>query len=146
MTSPLPAAQAIVIDRHLSHTPEKVWRALTEKDLLSQWLMANNFRAEVGHQFQLRRAPMPHWDGVVQCEVLEVDPPHQLSYRWNTLWENQPGLNTIVTWTVIPDGNGTLLRMQQSGFQPSQMHNLKGAEYGWTGFLQNLQDLLETVQ
>lgn len=146
MTEPLSVAQAIVIDRYLSHTPEKVWRALTEKDLLAQWLMTNDFQPVVGHRFHLRRAPMAHWDGIVHCEVLEVDPPRHLSYRWNTLWERQPELNTIVTWTVIPDGNGTLLRMEQKGFQPVQMHNRKGAEYGWNGFLENLSVLLSNLQ
>ncbi|GEM46401.1 SRPBCC family protein [Deinococcus cellulosilyticus] len=143
---PLSPSQAIVIDRYLSHAPEKVWRALTEKDLLSQWLMTNDFQPIVGHHFHLRRAPMPHWDGVVKCEVLEVNPPHHLSYRWNTEWESQPELNTVVRWTLTPDGAGTLLRMEQTGFQATQLHNRNGAEYGWSGFLTKLDSLLGELE
>lgn len=65
--------QSIVVEYDLPQPPEKVWRVLTEPELLSSWLMANDIRAVVGHKFTFRAQPMPHWDGIVHCEVMEVE-------------------------------------------------------------------------
>ena len=98
--------RTIVVDYTLAHPPEKVWRALTESDLLACWLMENDFRPEVGHRFTFRTQPMPAFgfDGIVRCEVLAVDRPHRLRHSWVG-----GALDTIVTWTLTPKGNGTLL-------------------------------------
>ena len=106
------------MQRHLSfeafyrHPPEKVWRALTERDAIAQWLMENDFVAKVGHRFQLRAKPQPGWSGIVDGEVLEVDPPRRLSYTWKN--EN---VDTIVTITLSPTDQGTRLRLEHSGFE-----------------------------
>ena len=62
----------------MHHTPEKVWRALTRGPLIEEWLMKNDFRPVVGHKFNFRAKPMPQWNGVVDCEVLIVEPNKRL--------------------------------------------------------------------
>jgi uncharacterized protein YndB with AHSA1/START domain len=94
------------------HPPEKVWRALTERDAIRQWLMENDFVAKVGHRFQLRAKPQPGWSGIVEGVVLEVDPPRRLSYTWKN--EN---VDTIVTITLSPTARGTQLRLEHTGFE-----------------------------
>lgn len=94
------------------HAPEKVWRALTDPRAIAQWLMKNNFEAKVGHKFQFHSTPRPGWDGVVNCEVLEVDPPHRLVYSWSG-----GSLNTRVIWTLEPAESGTRLRLDHTGFR-----------------------------
>src|ERR1700681_871337 len=74
MTDADTATHSIVIERVMPHPPEKVWRALTEGPLIEAWLMKNDFQPVVGHRFNLRSNPMPHWNGVVDCEVLVVEP------------------------------------------------------------------------
>ena len=64
--------RAIVIDRILPHVPEKIWRVLTTSELISQWLMPNDFRPALGHRFNFRTKPIGNWDGVVDCEVLNA--------------------------------------------------------------------------
>ncbi len=64
---------SVVIEKEMAHAPEKIWPALTESDLIRQWLMENEFQPVPGHHFQLRTAPSPHWDGVVDSKVLLVD-------------------------------------------------------------------------
>lgn len=50
-------------------------RALTEPTLLAEWLMATDMRPLVGNSFTFKAEPAPWWDGIVHCEVLEVDSP-----------------------------------------------------------------------
>ena len=137
------AAQAtletLVVERELPHPPEKIWRALTSSALIAEWLMPNDFAPEPGRKFAFRTQPMPHWDGVVDGEVLEVEPPTRLAYRWDAGADPAAGLRTIVTFTLTPVAGGTRLRMEQSGFRPGQENGLKGARFGWERMLGELE-------
>jgi len=131
------STRTLVIERVFPHPPEKLWRALTESPLLAQWLMRNDFQPMVGRRFQFRSEPMPNWNGVVDCEVLIVDPLKQLSYSWGSM-----GLGSIVLWTLTPAEGGTHVRMEQSGFAPDQQAAYQGATYGWQRFLGSLERVL----
>lgn len=134
MSNRIVAERSIVIEREMPHPPEKVWRALTQGPLIEEWLMKNDFQPMVGHKFNFRAAPMPHWNGVVDCEVLECEPNRRLSYTWNSSGDDANGLKTTVTWTLTPTPTGVLVRMEQSGFRADQDANVRGAEYGWQRF------------
>jgi uncharacterized protein YndB with AHSA1/START domain len=132
MSEPAAATRSVVIERDMPHPPEKVWRALTQGPLIEEWLMQNDFQPVVGHKFNFRMAPMPHWNGVTDCEVLVVEPNRRLSYSWSASGEEAArGLKTIVTWTLTPTKTGVLVRMEHSGFRPDEDANYKGASYGW---------------
>lgn len=140
MNKPAAASRSVVIERKLAHSPEKVWRALTQGALLEEWLMKNDFQPIVGHRFTFRAAPMAHWNGITDCEVLVVEPNRRLSYSWNASGaEAAKGPQTIVTWTLTPVQGGVLLRMEQSGFGAEQEQNYQGALYGWQRFLDGLE-------
>jgi uncharacterized protein YndB with AHSA1/START domain len=49
------------------------------------------------------------------------------------------GMESVVAWTLTPTKAGTHVRMEQSGFQSEQDANYKGARYGWTKFIGNLE-------
>jgi uncharacterized protein YndB with AHSA1/START domain len=138
MTKHATATRSVVVEREMPHPPEKIWRALTQGPLIEQWLMQNDFRPVVGHGFTFRTAPMPHWNGVVDCEVLVVEPHERLSYSWNTSGEGAGGLRTVVTWTLTPTHGGTQVRMEQSGFRAEDEANYRGAGYGWQRFVGGL--------
>jgi uncharacterized protein YndB with AHSA1/START domain len=138
MTKPATATRSVVVERAMPHPPEKIWRALTQSPLIEQWLMANDFRPVVGYGFSFRATPMPHWNGVVACEVLVVEPHERLSYSWNTSGEGG-GLKTVVTWTLTPTDRGTHVRMEQSGFRAEDEANHRGAGYGWQRFVGGLE-------
>src|SRR5215813_8609824 len=96
--------RSVVIEREMPHPPDKIWRALTQGPLIEEWLMKNDFQPVVGHRFNFRATPMPHWNGVVDCQVLVVEPNQRLSYSWNASGEEAAdGLKTVVTWTLTPD-------------------------------------------
>ena len=128
-----PELRTLVIEKEFSHPPEKVWRALTQGALIKEWLMDNDFQPVVGHKFSFRATPVANWSGVIDSQVLVVEPNRKLSYSWGTL-----GVDTAVTWTLAATATGTLLRMEQSGFGPGQDANYKGAKYGWTKFIGNM--------
>ena len=91
--------------------PERVWGALTSSEALATWLMPNDFAPVKGHQFTFRTKPAPGFDGTVHCEVLELDPPRRMVWSW----AGGP-LDTTVTFTLEPSGDGTHLRLQHEGF------------------------------
>ncbi len=137
MTEPA-ATRTLVIQREMPHPPEKIWRALTQGPLIKEWLMDNDFQPIVGHGFNFRSTPMHKWDGVIDSEVLVVEPNKTLSYTWNAL-----GLESVVVWTLIATSGGTLVRMEQSGFRPDQEANYQGANYGWQNFISNLERVVD---
>jgi len=83
MTELATKTRTLVVERVMPHPPQKVWRALTQGPLMEEWLMQNDFQPVVGRKFNLRSKPMPHWNGVVDCEVQLVEPNKRLAYSWN---------------------------------------------------------------
>jgi uncharacterized protein YndB with AHSA1/START domain len=133
--------RSLVIEKELPHKAEKIWRALTQGALIKEWLMDNNFEPSVGHAFHFRSPPMPQWNGIIDCQVLVVEPNTKLSYSWSAL-----GLESVVVWTLTTTSGGTLLRMEQSGFRPDQEAAYKGATYGWRKFVANLERVVDGLQ
>jgi uncharacterized protein YndB with AHSA1/START domain len=129
--------RSVVVEREMPHPPEKIWRALTQGELIKEWLMDNDFQPAVGHKFSFRSKPVSNWNGLIDSQVLIVEPNTRLSYTWNTL-----GVESVVAWTLTPTKNGTLVRMEQSGFRADQELNYKGAKYGWNKFIGNLDTVL----
>jgi uncharacterized protein YndB with AHSA1/START domain len=133
--------RTLVIERVFPHSPEKVWRALTESPLVAQWLMKNDFEPVVGKRFQFRSEPVPGWNGVIDCEVQIVEPQRRLAYSWSTM-----SAEYVVLWTLTPEATGTHVRMEQSGFTPDQQQAYGGAKYGWTRFMDNLEGVLQRAE
>jgi uncharacterized protein YndB with AHSA1/START domain len=104
----------IVVEVAYAAPPESVWCALTEPELLREWLMENNFRAEKGARCEFRMPPGPGFSGMVQCEVIEVEPHRRLVYTWDG---GGPWGKTTLTWTLEPSGSGTRLRLEHRGFR-----------------------------
>jgi uncharacterized protein YndB with AHSA1/START domain len=133
---------AVVVERDVPYSPEKVWRALTQPHLIEEWLMKNDFKPVVGHRFNLRA----DWGGVLDCEVLEVEPNRTLSYTWNFAHDDAAyNLQSVVTLTLTPTSTGTRLRMEQAGFRQDQRQAYQGAKAGWKQFFTNLQQTLGRI-
>ena len=135
------ATRTLVIEKELPHPPEKIWRALTQGALLKEWLMDNDFQPIVGHKFSFRATPVPNWNGIVDCQVLVVEPNQKLSYTWGSM-----GMESVVVWTLAATKGGTLVRMEQSGFSTDQEANYRGANYGWQKFIGNLERVVAGLQ
>jgi len=131
--------RSVVVEREFPHPPEKLWRALTQPHLISEWLLKNDFVPTIGHKFKLE-VQNEKFSGIIDCEVLVIEPNKTLSYSWNSM-----GLETAVTFTLTPTKNGVHLRMEQSGFRPDQPKNFAGAKYGWNNFFARLETTLARI-
>ena len=106
------------LERIYPQAPDRVWRALTDRERLSRWLMETDFEPRLGHKFTFRSKPRGGWDGLTYCEVTELEPPRRLAYTWR----GGPGdgkpltLDTVVRFTLEPAGSGTRLVLEHSGF------------------------------
>jgi uncharacterized protein YndB with AHSA1/START domain len=140
--------RSVVIEREFQHPPEKVWRALTQSELLAEWVMQNDFKPVVGHKFNFRSQPNPHWNGVTDCEVLVVEPNKRLSYSWNASGDEAVnGTKTVITWTLTPTKKGVHLRMEHSGFRAAEDKGfLEGAKFGWGKMLGALEVVLGRIK
>jgi len=133
-------ADAVVFECDLPQSRDKVWRALTERELLAAWLMPNDIRPEVGAKFQLqpgragdqqasversvhKQAPVERsglQQAPVECEVLQAEPGRILRWR-----QREPAdavssrycIESVVSFELAdsPDG-GTHLRVVHDGF------------------------------
>ncbi|AKT41457.1 SRPBCC family protein [Chondromyces crocatus] len=130
--------EALSFEFDFNHRPEKVWRALTDPSLLAEWLLpVVGFELAPGTAFSFHTQPMPGWDGVVNCRMIESEVQRKLSYRWVV-----GDMDTVVTFTLTPTAKGTHLSLVHTGFRPDQKQNFGGARYGWKMMGQKLVDLL----
>ncbi|WDR06858.1 SRPBCC domain-containing protein [Devosia rhodophyticola] len=132
MTDQTTTTRSVVIEREIACPPEKLWRALTQPLLISEWLMSNDFQPDVGHRFKFSA----DW-GSVDCAVTEVEPQKKLAYKWDAM-----GLESTVTWTLTATIEGTHLRMEQAGFRADQNQAYNGAKFGWQQFFGKLEEVL----
>jgi uncharacterized protein YndB with AHSA1/START domain len=135
MTNTATEALSVIVEREIPYPPEKIWRALTQSDLIEDWLMKNDFEPVIGHRFNLRA----DW-GIVDCQVLSVELNKTLSYTWAA-----HDLKSVVTWTLTPTSTGTHLRMEQSGFRPDQPQYYEGAKGGWQRFVAALEQVVARI-
>lgn len=125
----------IKVDEFLPQSPSRVWQALTDPELMKDWLMPNDFKPVVGHRFSFTTEPIEatNFSGSIACQVLEIRPEELISYSW-TDPENPAGSDWVITWTLRPEGRGTRLFLEHSGFDPddaTQQLSRKIMNGGW---------------
>src|SRR6185312_6363567 len=109
-----------------SRSQEEVWEYLTKPELLELWLGKMDFRPVVGHRFSVHGK-----DGcLIDCEVLEGRPFSRLAYSWRTasVLDRRP-FDSLVVWTLVPDADGTELRLVHNGFVAAE--DTAGHHAGW---------------
>ncbi|OQW53064.1 MAG: ATPase [Proteobacteria bacterium SG_bin9] len=129
----------IVVDDVFPHAPEKIWKALTTRELMARWLKMpmTGFAPVQGTRFTYQTTPAGQWDGIIHCEVLDVIPHERLVYSWRSGHISNAGygaeLDTVVTFTLSRVANGTRLRLVHAGFVfPRNELAHKNMSGGWT--------------
>ncbi|MFD8706729.1 SRPBCC domain-containing protein [Kitasatospora sp. NPDC059648] len=127
---------AIHCDEFLPHPPARVWEALTDPELHARWWAAGDVKAVVGHRFTLDMGP---W-GQQPCEVVEVEVERLLRYSFAA-----GSLDTTVTWRLVPEGHGTRLLLEHTGFDldtPTGRQAYHGMGQGWPSVLRRIAPAL----
>ena len=101
----------IKLEAFYPYPPERVWRAVTDSSAMAKWLMPNDFEPTIGHKFQFRTKPAPGFDGIVHCEVLELEEPRLLRISWR----GGP-IDTVLKLSLEVAANGTKLYLEHTGF------------------------------
>jgi uncharacterized protein YndB with AHSA1/START domain len=123
---------------------ERVWALLTEAEHLAQWF------GDAGAEIDLRPggAMALHFDGhgTVHGRIVDVEPQRRFAYRWGPSSELTTENSTLVEFTLQADGDGTLVRVVESGFdalEASMGEKAQQAESngrGWEAMLGQLSD------
>ncbi|MFF9395988.1 SRPBCC family protein [Streptomyces griseoluteus] len=126
----------ITCEKFLPHPPAAVWKALTDPDLHARWWAAGDIKPVAGHRFTLDMGTF----GSQPCEVTEVDDQRLLAYRFA-----EGSLDTTITWTLHPEGEGTRLVLTHAGFDldsPIGRQAHDGMSKGWPHVLNRLESTL----
>jgi uncharacterized protein YndB with AHSA1/START domain len=133
--------EPIVIDRRVAVPPEQVWPYLTDGSLWRRWQgVAATIDPRPGGEFT-----MVMGDGRTAAgEVIEVQPHARLSFTWG--WTDAPDTlppgSTTVEIELVPDGDGTVIRLTHSDLPPpaAALHRV-----GWLHYLGRLGQVAEGV-
>jgi len=107
-------AREINIERFYPYPIEKVWKAIATSEALSEWLMPNDFKLEIGYEFSFQTKPQPGFDGIVKCKVIDFEEPKRLTYTWQGGPLKKP---TNVSFVLKSTQGGTTLLFKHSGFE-----------------------------
>ena len=133
---------------------ERVWALITEAEHLGHWF------GDAGAEIDLRPggAIALRWDehGTSRGRVVKVEPHARFSYRWAPFKDpggDEPieGNSTLVEFTLQPEGDGTRLRVVESGFaslattDAQRAENHKGNSAGWEYETNELREYAEKV-
>ncbi|TJZ55716.1 polyketide cyclase [Streptomyces piniterrae] len=133
---------------------ERVWAVLTEPEHVGSW-----FGQGEPTPVDLRPGGIMRLDhgeyGQFPTTIVKVDPPHYFSYRWASAYPGEvavEGNSTLVEFTLTPEGDGTRLRVVETGFADIVIpeDRMTSASYeshaaGWSGQVENIQRYAERL-
>jgi len=126
----------LVLEELLPHPIEAVWRALTEADAISDWLMqTTGFQPIVGARFRLKTQHLSA-SGWIDAEVLQLEPPWRMTWSWSA----DGGAASTVTFELAAEGKRTRLRLTHEGEIEPEAGRIVTA--GWPGRLERLASMI----
>ena len=133
---------------------ERVWALLTEAEHVGRWFCDDGAEIDLkrGGTMVLRWAE----HGVGRARIVDLDPPRRFSYRWAAIrehWGEEPdeSNSTLVEFTLSAEGDGTRLRVVDSGFEEldgtdeQRRGAFEGNSEGWQIQLGNVKGYAERV-
>lgn len=133
---------------------ERVWALLTEAEHIGRWF------SDAGAEVDLRPGGglVLRWSehGTGRARIVDVEPHRRFSYRWAPIrehWGEEPteGNSTLVEFTLAAEGDGTRLRVVESGFEAlaataeQRRRSFEDNTEGWEAQLGNVGRYAERV-
>jgi uncharacterized protein YndB with AHSA1/START domain len=148
------ATRSVVTEVDFEYPVETVWRAMTDSEWLAVWFFPNDIQPVEGHKFTIWGRPIERWDGEFNCQVLAVEAPKMIRFRWFGGHEELKAfgryMDTTVTWTLSPLPNGgTHFHFVQEGLGADPQSDVlyevmvKGSESVLRSLTKRLPDLIE---
>jgi uncharacterized protein YndB with AHSA1/START domain/DNA-binding transcriptional ArsR family regulator len=144
LEAPPMSAPKHVFEIYIKATPERIWQALTDSELVSQYyfgsVIDSDFRP--GSPIVYKQPDTGRID--IEGQILEADPPRRLVHTFVVRWD--PDLNdapTRVAFDITPMGDACLLSVTHDGFE-SETETYRSVGAGWPLILSGLKTLLET--
>jgi uncharacterized protein YndB with AHSA1/START domain len=129
-----PADGPLVVERRIQASPETVFGFFADP---RRWLQWQGLEAELdprpGGVFRMN----VRGDGWAVGRFLQVDPPRRIVFTWG--WEIErsplPPGSSVVEVELIPQGDGTLVRLTHRGLPPGEV---PAHQAGWSHYLDRL--------
>ena len=132
--------EPLVIERTINAPAEKVWQAISDKDLMKEWYFdMPDFKAEVDAEFSFEGSNEDR-TFVHLCLVTEVIEQQKLAHSWR--YKGYEG-NSFVTWELFEEGDKTRVKLTHKGletFPPTEHNDFAKENFlaGWTEIVENL--------
>lgn len=133
---------------------ERVWSLLTQAEHVGRWFCDDGAEIDLrpGGEIVMRWAE----HGVGRARIVDLDPPRRFSYRWAAIrehWGEEPdeSNSTLVEFTLDREGEGTRLRVVESGFDDlagtdeQRRTAFEGNSEGWEVQLGNVAQYSQRV-
>lgn len=139
-----PMKPRLVYEVFIRTTPERLWAAITQSADTRKYFYGFEVSCDwkVGSMMTMAK---PGEEPSLECEILELDPPHRLVTTFRIL--NDPGMRmdspTKVTWAIEPQEGLCKLTLTHEDFAGETV-TYKGVSQGWPPILSGLKTLLET--
>jgi uncharacterized protein YndB with AHSA1/START domain len=142
------AKPSITLKRHIKAPPAKVYAAWTKAEQLVRWFGPNETAPDtvkaamdvrVGGKYRVSFKAVDGEYHEVGGVYREVIPDQRLQFTW--AWHTTPERESLVTVTVVPDGEGTMLTLLHEQFFDQKA--AEGHKHGWTGTLEKLAAVFE---
>ena len=136
--------EPIIMERTFKTSPEKIWRAISDKDEMKNWYFdLPEFEPTVSSTFQFYGENEGR-KFLHLCEVKEVIVNQKISYTW--MYEGQ-NIETLVSFELFQEGEQTRLKLTHTGVEklPQDRDFAKSNfEQGWTEIIQkSLKEYVE---
>ncbi|SDT31945.1 SRPBCC family protein [Bradyrhizobium canariense] len=138
------ARPSLTLTRRLNAAPAKVYAAWTDPEKIARWFGPSQVRAgsvhadieaRVGGRFRISLDMEDGQHHEVGGVYRELVPNERLVFSW--AWHSTPERESLVTVSLKPDGDGTLLTLHHEQFFDQAARD--SHESGWIGSLDKLE-------